>query len=299
MRGAQVAEATSGSTVPRRQLGRYLRDARGKARMTVRIAAGELEWSEAKLWRIETGQTALRGLDVEAMCRVYGVPDELTVALKGLAKETKEKGWWFAYGDVIPPYFNVYIGLEEAATELQDYQAEIVPGLCQTADYARTVISMDNPDVAPVEIERRVQLRMARQPLLTRTTAPVRLTAVLNEAVLRRPVGGRRVMLAQLERLRELSALPHVTLRVVPFAAGVHHGVLSGPFTILRFPVNGDGRESEPPTVYVDGFTGALYLDKQPEIARYDMAFERILRVAAAADRSRELLGAAIKELGG
>ena len=294
-----MTEATSGSTVPRRQLGRYLRDARGKARMTVRIAAAELEWSEAKLWRIETGQTALRSLDVEAMCRVYGAPDELTDALKALAKETKEKGWWFAYSNVIPPWFHVYIGLEEAATELQSYQSEIVPGLCQTPDYARTMIATDNPDVDSVEIERRVQLRMARQPLLTRGTAPLRLTVLLNEAVLRRPVGGRRLMAAQLARLRELSTLPNVALHVVPFVAGLHHGVQSGPFIILRFPVNGDGRESEPPTVYVDGFTGALYLDKPHEIARYDAAFARILRVAADEDRSRALLGAAMKEMGG
>jgi Domain of unknown function (DUF5753) len=219
--------------------------------------------------------------------------------LKALAKETKEKGWWFAYSDVIPPYFNVYIGLEEAATELRWYEADLVPGLCQTPDYARTMIATDNPDVDPVEIERRVQLRMARQPLLTRATAPLQVTAVLDEAVLRRPVGGRRVMAAQLARLRELSVLPNVSIRVVPFAAGLHHGVLSGPFVILRFPVNGDGRESEPPTVYVDGFTGALYLDKPQEIARYDAAFARVLRVAADEDRSRALLGAAMKEMGG
>src|SRR5690348_16417706 len=140
MRGDHVSEDTTGSTVPRRQLGRYLRDLRGKARLTVKAAASELEWSEAKIWRIETGQTSLRSLDVEAMCRVYGAPDDLTEALKGLAKETKGRGWWHAYGDVIPDGFDLYIGLEEAVSELHWYEAELVPGLFQTPDYARTLI---------------------------------------------------------------------------------------------------------------------------------------------------------------
>jgi transcriptional regulator with XRE-family HTH domain len=294
-----VPEATSGSTVPRRQLGRYLRDARGKARLTVRAAAVALEWSEAKLWRIETGQTSLRSLDVEAMCRVFGVAPELTEALMALAKETKARGWWQAHGDVIPSWLNVYLGLEEAATELRWYEAELVPGLFQTTGYARAVITTDNPEVDPEEIERRVNLRMARQALLTRVTAPPTFTVALNEAVLRRPVGGTPVMLEQLDRLVAVSELPNVTLGVVPFAAGLHHGVLSGPFIILRFPNNGDGTASEPPTVYVEGFTGALYLDQPHEIERHDQAFERILRVIddPTGDKGRQLLWKAIKEL--
>src|ERR1700723_1509830 len=135
-----MSDMTTGSTVPRRQLGRPLRELRNKQRLTVRTAAERLEWSEAKIWRIETGQTALRSLDVEQICRIYGAPADLTEALMGLANETKAKGSWHAYGDVIPEYFDVYVGLEEAASQICQYQSELVHGLLQIEDYARTVI---------------------------------------------------------------------------------------------------------------------------------------------------------------
>jgi transcriptional regulator with XRE-family HTH domain len=291
-----VADKDSGSTVPRRQLGRHLREARGRARLTVKAAAEALEWSEAKIWRIETGQTSLRSLDAEVMCRIYGVDPETTEALKGLAKETKTRGWWHAYGDVIPSGFDVYIGLEGAAASLRWYESELVPGLLQTPDYARAVISYDNPDADPDEIERRVRLRMERQTLLTRPVAVPDLYIVLNEAILRRPVGGRLVMAGQLERLADVSELPNVRLRVAAFAAGLHHGVMSGPFVLLRFPTNGDGKEMEPPTVYVDSFTGALYLDKANEIARYDGAFRRIWDAGFDEVASKDLLIQAARE---
>ncbi|MGH3912269.1 MAG: helix-turn-helix domain-containing protein [Pseudonocardiaceae bacterium] len=122
----------TGSTVPRRQLGRYLRDLRKGSRLTALTAATQLEWTEAKIWRIETGRTGMRSLDVEAMCKLYGAPPELTTALMALAKETKARGWWHAYGDVIPEGFDLYIGLEEVASHLAWYEAELVPGLLQT-----------------------------------------------------------------------------------------------------------------------------------------------------------------------
>jgi hypothetical protein len=269
--------AATGSTVPRRQLGRHLRDARGRARLTVRAAAEALEWSEAKIWRIETGQTSMRSHDVEAMCRVYGAPDELTEALKGLAKETKGRGWWHSYGDVIPDWLDLYIGLESEASEISSYEPELVPGLCQTADYVRTIITTYLPELDSQEIERRVALRMARQALITRVTARPGLVVVLNEAVLHRPVGGQRIMRAQMRRLLEMSELANVSVRVVPFAIGVHRGVISSRFTILRFPANSSGRESEPPVVYIEGITGALYLDKPHEVERHGAALSRIL----------------------
>lgn len=264
--------------------------------MTVKAAAEALEWSEAKIWRIETGQTSLRSLDAEAMCRVYGVDPETTEALKGLARETKTRGWWHAYGDVIPSGFDVYIGLEGAAASLRSYQSELVAGLLQTPEYARAVITYGNPDDDPDEIDRRVRLRMERQALLTRPVAAPELYVVLNEAILRRPVGGRPVMAAQLERLADVTELPNVRLRVVTFAAGLHHGLMSGPFVLLRFPTNGDGKETEPPTVHMDGFTGALYLDKPNEIARYDGAFQRIWDAALNDAASKDLLIEAARE---
>jgi transcriptional regulator with XRE-family HTH domain len=293
-----VSVQTTGSTVPRRQLGRYLRELRNRQRLTVRAAAGLLEWSEAKLWRIETGQTGLRSFDVETMCKIYGAPADLTEALMGLAKETKARGWWQAYGDVIPEGFDVYIGLEEAASQLSWYEPELVPGILQTEDYARTLIESDNPGVDGEEISRRVHVRMQRQPLIRRAAAPLGLEVVLNEGILRRSVGGARVMAEQLDQLAEVSVLPNVSLRVVPFSAGVHPGVMSGPFVILRFPVSEDGRDSEPATVYKDGFTGALYLDKPHEVERYARAFGRIRDACLDEGASRSLIQQAAEELG-
>ncbi|MGB6161653.1 MAG: helix-turn-helix transcriptional regulator [Pseudonocardiaceae bacterium] len=288
---------TTGSTVPRRQLGRYLRDLRNQARLPVRAAATRFEWSEAKVWRIETGQMPMRSLDVETMCRIYGAPPDVTEALMGLAKETKARGWWHSYGDVIPEVFNVYVGLEEAASRFAWYESELVPGLFQTEDYARTVIQADNPGVDDAEIERRVHVRIARQALLTRVTDTPVLQVVLNEAILRRPVGGEKVMVRQLERLRELGGLPTVSLRVMPFSAGLHHGIMSGPFVILRFPFNGNGQETEPPTVYVEGLTGALYLDKPHEINRYDIAFNNIWESSLEERASEDLITQVAREL--
>lgn len=292
-----MPDETTGSTVPRRQLGRYLRDLRQQQRLTVRTAAERLEWSEAKIWRIETGQVSLRSLDVEAMCRIYGATAELTEALMGLARETKARGWWHAYGDVIPEGFDVYIGLEEAASSLSWYESELIPGLLQTEAYAHTLIEADNPGVSGEEINRRVHVRLARQTLLTRATAAPQLRIVLNEAIVKRPIGGRTIMGQQLKRLLEVGELPNISLRMMPFDVGLHPGVMSGPFVILRFPLNGDGRETEPPTVYVDGFTGALYLDKRSEIDRYDQAFSGIWDGALSEGPSRALIHQAVREL--
>jgi transcriptional regulator with XRE-family HTH domain len=292
-----MATETTGSTVPRRQLGRHLRELRSGQRITVKTAAEKLEWSEAKIWRIETGQTSLRSLDVEAMCRIYAAPPDLTQALMGLAKETKAKGWWHAYGDVIPEGFDVYIGLEEAASLLSMYQSELVPGLLQTEDYARTVIKAGKPDEDDEQIDRLVHVRIARQALIQRPTAPLELRAALNESVIRRPVGGPAIMAAQLDGLAETAGIPNVSVRVVPFRAGLHHGVMSGPFYILRFPLNGDGQESEPATVYVNGFTGDLYLDKTREVERFADAFERIWGAALDERASRDLIHRNAEEL--
>jgi transcriptional regulator with XRE-family HTH domain len=292
-----MTEGTTGSTVPRRQLGRYLRDLRNRSRLTVRTAAGQLEWSEAKIWRIETGHTGMRSLDVEAMCRIYGAPADTTEALMALAKETRARGWWHSYGDAIPEYFDVYIGLEEAAAHFSWYEFELVPGLLQIEDYTRTVIQVGNPDMAEAEIERRVSVRMARQALLTRVTAPPVFNIVLNEAILHRPIGGPVVMVRQLERLVEANALPTVSIRVLPFAAGPHHGLISGPFVMLRFPVNSNGQETEPPTVYVEGFTGALYLDKPHEVERYTAAFTDIWESALGKTDSDDLITRVAREL--
>ncbi|WP_241755929.1 helix-turn-helix transcriptional regulator [Actinomadura sp. RB99] len=292
----RVTEAAMGSTVPRRQLGRYLRELRTNARFTVQAAATALEWSEAKMWRIETGQTSLRSHDVETMCRVYGAPDDMKVALMGLAKETKGKGWWHAYGDVIPDGFDLFIGLEEAARSREEYSPELIPGLLQTPDYARAVIQ-NNTRLQEEEIGRRVQLRIQRQTLVTRPSAPPALKVALNEAVVRRAVGGPAVMAAQLSHLAEMNERANVAVSVVPFSAGAHKGLDTGPFIILRFPTTGDGRDHEPPTVYVQGFTGALYLDKPREVDRYAEAFAAIWDNALPPEESSALFRQLAREM--
>jgi hypothetical protein len=241
----------------------------------------------------------MRSHDVEAMCQVYGAPDALTEALKGLAKETKARGWWHSYGDVIPRYFDLYIGLEAAASEMCFYESELVPGLFQTADYIRTLFATYKPELDSNELERRVGLRIARQAVLTRVTARPTIGVILNEAVLHRAIGGPRVMRNQLQQLLELSDLPNIELRIVPFAIGIHEGMNSGSFTILRFPRARDGREVEPSIVYTEGRTGALYLDKPHEVERHGQVFSRILSEVGDEDGSisRGLLQAGMRRL--
>lgn len=275
-----LPQGTTGSTMPRRQLGRHLRDLRNRARMTTRTAAQQLEWSEAKIWRIETGQTSLRSLDVEAMCKVYGAPPDLIGPLTALARETKARGWWTAYGDVIAEGFEVYIGLEEAATRLSTYENELVPGLLQTEDYTRALLTAARPDMPANELDRRVQLRMARQALVTRANAPLQLDVVISESVLWRRIGGDAVTAAQLEHLRRMCDLPNVRIQVAPTDSGYHDGMDSGRFVMLEFPELRAGESPEPPVVYVESFTGPVYLDKENEIDRYRRALASIKSVA-------------------
>jgi transcriptional regulator with XRE-family HTH domain len=289
---------TTGSTVPHRQLGRHLRELRNMQRLTVKAAADRLEWSETKIWRIETGQTSLRSLDVEAMCRIYDAPQHLTEALMGLAKETKAKGWWASYGEVVPAGFNLYIGLEEAASEICMYEPALLPGLFQTEEYASAVIKGHCRDLDEEEVRRRIRVRTARQALIRRTTAPLDLRVVIAEDVLHQPVGGHDVMARQLERLMEMSVLPSVSLHVLPFGVGMHDGLVTGHFVVLRFPPSGVGTDREPPIVYTDGFTGSLYLDKPHEVDRYAEAYERIWSVSLDESRSQEVIQRVAKELG-
>ncbi len=180
----------TGPTVPRRQLGRYLRQLREGAQVTVKAAAEALEWSPVKIWRIETGQTSMRSLDVEAMCKVYGAADEVTSALTSLARETKAKGWWHSYGDAIPEWFELYVGLESAASRLRHYEPELVPGLLQTPAYAAEVFRVGSPDRSDAEISRGVAVRLGRQAILTRKLPPApQLEIVLHESVLHRRFG--------------------------------------------------------------------------------------------------------------
>ncbi|MER5884754.1 helix-turn-helix transcriptional regulator [Streptomyces sp. NPDC001941] len=283
-----VEDQGAGSTVPRRQLGRYLAELRAKAGLTTRAAARYLEWSETKIWRIETGKTPLRSLDVKAMCEIYQAPGDLTEALCALARTTKDKGWWHAYGEVIPEGFDLYIGLEAAASQLDTYETDLVPGLLQTADYAQQIMQADHQDNG--SLDARVSLRVQRQALLTRPKGAPTFNVVLSETVLRRVIGGPTIMRDQLQHLLETSQMDHVDIRVVPFGAGLHPGVMTGAFTILQFPPGLNGVPSEPRTVYCDGYTGALYLDKERETREYADGFQAIWDAALSPHESTELI---------
>ncbi|MEV0154239.1 helix-turn-helix transcriptional regulator [Micromonospora sp. NPDC050686] len=287
-----------GSTVPRRQLGRLLRQYRTEAGVTLDAAAEALEYSRQKIWRIECGLGAVRVLDVKAMCELYGVADEMTEAMKGLAAETKSKGWWHAYGDAVPSWFELYVGLESAAAHLRRYDESLIPGLLQTRQYA---LGLYHPGsrVNAEERERAVEVRMQRQGLLTRRLPkPPRLEAMLSEAVLRRPVGGSGVMTGQLDHLLETTELPHVSVRVVPLAAGPHPGAVAGSFVILDFPATNKGRTPpEPSVVYSESLTGALYLDKPDELAAYENTWKGVDALALGEAESKDMIKRLVGEM--
>ncbi|MCT2280451.1 helix-turn-helix domain-containing protein [Micromonospora chalcea] len=287
-----------GSTVPRRQLGRLLRQFRNEAGVTLDAAAEALEYSRQKIWRIECGLGSVRVLDVKAMCELYGVSGEMTDAMRGLAAETKSKGWWHAYGDAVPSWFELYVGLESAAAHLRRYDESLIPGLLQTREYA---LGLFHPGsrLSMEERERAVEVRMQRQALLTRRLpTPPRLEAVLSEAVLRRPVGGVSVMVDQLSHLLGTAELPNVSVRVVPLAAGPHPGAVAGSFVILDFPATKGGRAApEPSVVYSESLTGALYLDKPDELAAYENTWKGVDALALGEAESRDMIKRIIGEM--
>lgn len=285
-----------GSTVPRRQLGRLLRQFRNEAGVTLDAAAEALEYSRQKIWRIECGLGSVRVLDVKAMCELYGVSAEMTDAMRGLAAETKSKGWWHAYGDAVPSWFELYVGLESAAANLREYGDNLIPGLLQTRAYALGLYQPGSR-LSVEERERAVEVRLQRQSLLTRRLPqPPRLDTVLSEAVLRRTVHGPGVMTGQLTRLLEVSELPNVSLRVVPFAAGPHPGSVAGSFVILDFPISKGGRAAEPSVVYSESLTGALYLDKPDELRAYENAWTGLDALALSEAESRDMIKRVIGE---
>ena len=252
----------AGPTVRRMLVGAKLRRLRTDMGLSREEAAEAIRASAWKIHRLENGQVGFKQRDLVDLLERYGVtdPDEIDELLT-LAREANVPGWWQHYGDVLPQWFRTYVDLESAATLIRTYEGMFVPGLLQTDDYTRAVIR-DASLESSEEVGRRVRLRMARQILLTREHPP-RLWAVMDEAALRRPVGGREVMRGQLQRLIDATKLPNVTLQVLPFGAGAHPAMV-GAFSILRFA----DREL-PDVVYLEHLTNAVYLDKRAEVERY------------------------------
>jgi transcriptional regulator with XRE-family HTH domain len=261
---------------------RKLREAKG---ITREEAGYLIRASESKISRMELGRVSFKERDVIDLLGMYGVDDDGDrAALVALARDANSPGWWHKYSDVLPDWFSVYVGLEEAASLLRVYEVQFAPGLLQTTDYTRAIVERGQPGAPAEEIERRVLLRAARQEMLAKPGAP-RLWTVIDEAALRRPIGGPAVMRAQLERLIEATEEPGITVQVVPFGSG-GHAAEGGAFTIMRFP------ETElPDVVYVEQLTSALYLDKRDDVEKYSEVMDRLSVESEPPERTADMLG--------
>ncbi|MEV3931873.1 MULTISPECIES: helix-turn-helix transcriptional regulator [unclassified Streptomyces] len=269
-------------TVRRRRLGQELRRLREIKGMTAEEVAERLLVSQSKISRLENGRRSISQRDVRDLCGVYEVEDHRVVdSLMQMAKDSRQQGWWHAFGDI--PY-SVYIGLETDAESLRVYEPQIVPGLLQTRSYAEALINGALPEAPPSDIEKRVNVRARRQDRVNAPEHPLRLWAVIDESALRRLVGGKQVMIEQLEHLVEQSQLPHVTVQVLPFDMGAHPGI-NGQYAILEFP---DAADSS--VVYIEGVTSDLYLEKANDVQRYSVMYEHLRAQALNVDQTRQFI---------
>jgi transcriptional regulator with XRE-family HTH domain len=258
-----LEESSVDATVLRMLLGTQLRRFREAAGITPEQAGYAIRGSRSKISRLENGRVRLKSRDVTDLLTLYKVTDdEVRAKFLALASQSNSPDWWTKYSDILPDWFETYLGLEAAASTIRTFEVQFVHGLFQTEDYARAVTRLGRKTAPPEEIERRVALRLKRQELLSRPNPP-RIWSVMDEAVLRRPVGGPEVMRAQFNHLIEVSELQHVTLQVVPFAIGLHAGE-SGSFTVLRFE-----EQDLPDVVYIEQLTGAIYLDQRSDVEHY------------------------------
>lgn len=263
MPGSGEDESPVGVTVLRMLLGAQLRRLREAAGISADKAGYAIRGSRSKISRMETGRVGLKLRDVEDLLSLYGVLDQQQRAkVIALARRSREPEWWTQYNDILPDWFETYLGLESATTAIRSFETQFVPGLFQTEGYARAVTRLGHQTVPDEEVERRVGLRLARQEVLARPRPP-RIWAVMDEAVLRRPVGGTAAMRAQLRRLIEVAQLRSVTLQVVPFNRG-GHAAAGGSFSILRFE-----ERDLPDVVYIEQLTSAVYLDQRADVEHY------------------------------
>jgi transcriptional regulator with XRE-family HTH domain len=284
--------ARSSPTVKRRRLAAELRRYREAASLTIEEVAERLEWSTAKISRIENARVGVLPRDVKFLLTIYGLSDqdEAWDVLLNLARESRQRGWWQQYGEAVPDWFEVYVGLEAEAATIFGYDAEFVPGILQTEDYAWAVHQAQLVSATNGEIDRLVKVRMARQEILRSSDAP-QLWLILNEAVIRRVVGNGSVMRDQLERLIEASRMPNLTLQVIPFNAGAH-AAMDGSFSLLGFP-----EPNDPQIVYIEYHTGSLYLERPAEVGRYSLMFDHLRASALPVDTSRSLMARVAEEL--
>jgi len=282
--------ARSGPMALRIALGAHLRRLREASHITPSQAGEAIRATHSKISRLERGRSGAKQRDVADLLTLYGVTDEAEREdLLDLARQASTPGWWQQYNDILPRWFELYVGLERAASIIRTYELQFVHGLLQTEDYARAVILIANAHASAEEIDRRVSVRMKRQQLLTQPDAP-ELWTVLDEAVLRRPPGGPGVMRAQLEHLLELTDLPNVTLQIVPFNVGPH-AAAGGPFTILRFP-----EPDLPDLVYLEQLNSAQYLDHPDDVINYVTVMDQLCVQAETGTASKDMLRALLKQ---
>ncbi|MEZ0094793.1 helix-turn-helix domain-containing protein [Streptacidiphilus sp. EB129] len=281
----------SGSMVRRILLGSQLRRLREAKGISREDAGYTIRASESKISRMELGRVSFKERDVTDLLSLYGVDDETErAALLTLVREANQAGWWHSFSDAMPNWFQTYVGLEEAAALIRTYQVQFIPGLLQTEDYARAIMLLNRPHMDLGEVDRRINVRMRRQKLIADGDGP-RLWAVIDEAALRRPVGGPAVMKMQIQRLIDAAEMSNVVVQVMPFRFG-GHAAESGAFTILRFP-----EQDLPDVVYLEQLTSALYLDKRDDVDQYVQVMERLSVDSQTPESSVELLGSLLKEL--
>ena len=279
------------ATVLRMLLGSQLRRLREAAGITPDQAGYEIRASRSKISRLENGRVGLKSRDITDLLTLYGVTDEgLRSRFLALVHQSNTPDWWTKYSDILPDWFETYLGLEAAAATIRSFEVQFVHGLFQTEDYARAVTRRGRTAAPADEIERRVALRLKRQELLSRPKPP-KIWSVMDEAVLRRPVGGRAVMRAQFQHLIELAELPQVTLQVVPFDSGAHTAE-SGSFTVLRF-----SERDLPDVVYLEQLTGAIYLDQRSDVEHYLEVVDELSSEALPPDGTTRLIEQVAREI--
>jgi transcriptional regulator with XRE-family HTH domain len=282
---------SSSPTVRRRRLATELHRLRQASKMTIEQVAEALEWSSGKVSKIENARVSVMPRDARRLLDIYGITEgQEREMLLSLARESRERGWWQQYGQVVPEWFATYVGLEAEASTISTYQAETVPGLLQTQRYAAALHRAALMNATEEEIERHVAVRMERQARLKQPDAP-QLWVVLNEAVLRRMTGERAIMHEQLAKLAEAAATPNITLQVLPFSAGAHASMDSA-FSIISFDPPTDGE-----IVYFEHPTCSLYVEKPDEVARYKLVYEHLRAASLSLDESRRLLVRSAEDL--
>lgn len=273
--------ALPGPSVRRRQLGNALRKFRESANLTAEDAAHVLDCHASKLSRIENGQSGVRARDVRDLLDHYGVDDAAArTALEALARSSYQRGWWHDYSDALDPGYTDLIALEATASDVRNYQTLLVPGLLQTESYLRAVVGAHPNGYEEDQVRQRLDVRAARQQMLTRESAPLNLWTVVHEAALRHAIGGTDTMREQLAYLRELTRRPNVTVQVLPFDVGAHPG-LNGPFALVGFP---DLRDLD--VVYLENLTGSLYVEDPRQVRQYAHTFDRLRAIAASPKQS-------------